>query len=316
MQRVGLIHHAKFPIDKYGGTERVVWWLAHGLAEEGILVTLVGAPGTQCSFADVIESDFKGNWWKEIPECDVLHFFTAPPSEPDVPYISTVGGNGKPGETFLTNTVFVSKNHAERHGSQSFVYNGVKPDEYEFSAVKEDYLFFLAKASWKVKNVDGAIRVARQAGRKLRIMGGSRPWLPSWRGVRWEGNVGGKKKAEIVSRGAALLFPVIWHEPFGIAVIEALMSGSPVIGTRRGSLPELLPTNVGAICDTEEELVGAIRGLSKYRASDCRDWAMTRFHYRQMTRDYLEKYKIVVGGRKLNNVPPRSIGNPGAILPL
>ena len=49
--------------------------------------------------------------------------------------------------------------------------------------------------------------------------------------------------------------PALWDEPFGITLIEALVSGTPVLGTRRGSLPEIVSPEVGALGDTLEELV-------------------------------------------------------------
>jgi hypothetical protein len=297
--RVALIHKFRFPVQGYGGTERLVWWIAKGLHEIGVDVTLVAEKGSQCPFARVV-TDF--DWARpfSLPDVDVLHLFNTPRELPERPHLITIGGNGKPGEKFLPNTVFVSQNHALRHGSKSFVHNALDPSEYIFQEKKSDSLLFLAKASWKVKNVNGAIRIARKSGRSLKILGGKRWFLNHWRGIHWEGMLSGEPKARIIAESQGLLFPVIWDEPFGIAVIEALVSGTPVLASRQGSLPELVTPEVGKICDTEAEFVEAVPSLKEFSAKRCRDYVMEKFHYHRMAKDYLSLYERVASGNSLS----------------
>jgi len=295
---IALIHPAQYPVTKYGGTERVVWWLAKGLNELGHQVKLVALPGSKCPFAEIVPS---------IPSsADLLHFFNTPSQEPEKPYLVTIEGNGKPGEEFFRNTVFVSQNHAERHGSQCFVYNGLDPADYIFAEKKDESLLFLAKASWRVKNVKGAIQVSRKTGRELNVLGGNRWWLPSWRGVHWRGMLGGREKSIFLSRAQALLFPVLWHEPFGIAVTEALISGTPVLATPFGSLKELVHPEVGRVCSSYREFIESVSDLQGFSPTRCRDWALSQFHYLEMTRKYLNYYEMVLGGKSLNEVTPKA----------
>jgi len=297
---ISLIHEARFPVQKYGGTERVVWWLAKGLSELGHQVNLVSLSGSSCPFAKVYE--IAG----PRPKADLEHFFSTPTFEPSTPYLVTIEGNAKAGETFLPNTVFVSQNHARRHGSNAYVYNGLDPSDYVFEEDKKGELLFLAKASWAVKNVAGAIRIARLSGKKLNIVGGSRWWCPVWRGVHWRGMLGGGEKANWIAKSQGLLFPVLWNEPFGIAVTEALVSGTPVLATPFGSLPELIHSEVGRICKNYGEFVEGVKSLGAFKAKDCRDWALSRFHYLDMAKKYVEKYETVLAGKKLNPVSPRA----------
>lgn len=313
---VGLVHEAKLPVSTYGGTERVVWWLAKGLSELGVRAKLVCLPGSECPFAEVLTADFRSDLEKQLPEIEVFHHFVTPPAEPTKPYLVTIGGNGQPGETFLRNTVFVSRNHAERHAATAFVHNGIDPADYEFRDKKKDHLVFLAKASWRVKNVKGAIAIARAAGRDLHIMGGSRWWLKSWRGIHWEGMVGGAEKARWVSEAAGLLFPVLWHEPFGLAVVESLVSGTPVLATPFGSLPELVPPRVGLICRSKAEFISGIRRLGEFSPKTCREWALENFHYREMAKKYLGLYERVLRGDSLNAGLPVASEPPQKLLPL
>jgi len=313
--RIALVHNAKLPVFGYGGTERVVTWLAKGLSEAGIDVILAAAPGSQNPYGEVAFPDFSKPVETQIPSADLFHHFVTPPYEPEVPYLVTIGGNGQMGETFLPNTAFVSRNHAQRHGADAFVYNGVDPDEYLFRVDKQDYLVFLAKAAWRVKNVSGAIRMARAKKRPLKILGGTN-WNPFRRGVQWKGMVGGKEKAELVSGARALLFPVIWNEPFGIAVVEALVSGTPVIASRRGSLPELLTRDVGFLCEKESEFIDAIDRLPEISPDRCREWALDKFHYRKMTDAYLKLYEEILKGQPINSRVPQATEPPQQLLPL
>lgn len=313
---VAIIHNAKLPVAGYGGTERFVWWLAKGLGELGIEVTLACAPGSQCPFAAIATPDFSQSVESQLSGIDVFHHFAPPAHPPSRPYLVTVGGNGREGETYLPNTVFVSRNHAERHLAECFVHVGVDPEDYAYRDSKQDYLLFLAKAAWRVKNVRGAIRFARRSGSPLRIVGGSRWWLPSFRGVTWEGTLGGPEKAEKIARARGLLFPVTWNEPFGIAVVEALISGTPVLTSAHGSLPELVHPEVGKICRSEREFLEGIDSLGQYRPQRCREWALENFTYQKMARSYRELYERVLKGERLNPRDPRATEPPQKYLPI
>jgi hypothetical protein len=298
--KIALIHAAQLPVHAYGGTERIVWWLSKALAARGVEVTLACLAPSTCEWAKVVHIDFDKPITDQLPDADLLHYFNTPAEEPIRPYLVTIEGNGKPGETFYRNTAFVSRNHARRHAAQCFVYNGVDPDDYIFSDKKDGSLLFLAKASWRVKNVEGAIRLAKRTGKPLHIVGGSKRFFNHRGGIHWEGMLGGKPKAEIISRASGLLFPVLWNEPFGIAVIEALVSGTPVLASGLGSLPELLVPEVGRICEDDDSYVEAIGQLDQFKPSDCRDWAMTRFSHHVMADKYLSLYEKVLAGESLN----------------
>lgn len=318
--KVALIHNARFPIEGYGGTERLVWWMAKGLHALGHQVVLVAAPGSQCPYAEVRVGDFVSPERDAIEGVDVEHHFAEPPHAPTGPYVVTIGGNGKKGQTYLPNTIFVSRDMAARHHSESYVPNAVDPDDYQFSKVKESHLCFLAKASWAVKNVKGAIRVARRSGTPIKIIGGGPRWVPRFfarrRGVEWQGMLGGAAKARLLAQSRGLLFPVLWHEPFGIAVIESLVSGTPVIASPFGDLPDLVPKEVGFICHSHSQMVEAVKELPRISPKICREFALENFHYHRMVKDYLQRYEQVVSGKPLNLKPPYADEDQGRLLPL
>jgi len=275
--------------------------MAKGLYKRGIEVVLYCDPESQCPYAKVVPfNDYKDS---KLP-IDLFHYFNTPSQVPNKPHLVTIGGNGKVGEKYSLNTVFVSQNHAYRHGASAFVYNGIDPEEYLFHKDRSKYLVFLAKASWAVKNVKGAIRIAQKSHRELRILGGSKRFFNGRREIFWEGMVDGTVKAQWLSKTAGLLFPVLWHEPFGIAVVEALVSGAPVLATPFGSLPELVGPQVGKICLSENEMIEAVGQLGQFSPADCRDWALSKFHYQQMVDKYISYYERILNGQTLNKIAP------------
>jgi len=302
-----------------------MYWLAKGLVERGHQVLMAALPGSRpppgCRLVEIEKrTRTLEEYSRLMPESlDIVHFMGGISRETlqelPVPALLTMHGNAGPGEIFPRNTVFVSRDHARRHGSDQFVYNGIDPSEFLFEPdSKEDWNLFLSKTSWRIKNLRGAIRYTRKAGTRLRIAGGYRPvWmrLQSWIHPRlsWEGPVSGSRKARLLSRAKALVFPVTWEEPFGLVVAEALISGTPVLATPRGSLPELISDEVGALLKSDEEWIEVLRQDSySWDPAACRDRAMRKFHYARMAECYEEVYGKILAEGVLN--PGNPIGRP------
>ncbi len=312
--RICLVHDTILPVYRYGGTERVLGWLARGLRENGHDVLIACRRGSSFPGIPVVGIDFQKPIAHQLPPAQLYHSFMPLKEKLLAPTVVTIQGNGKPGETFSRNTVFICRNHAQRHGATAFVYNGLDPAEYAFSEKKDRDLLFLAKASWKVKNVEGAIRIAKRAKRPLQILGGKHWLSPLHRRqeIFWRGMVGGDEKTSAVAKTSALLFPVKWHEPFGIAVIEALVSGTPAFVSPFGSLPELVPPHVGKVCASESEFLDALENLPSYSARACRDWVLENFDYRKMTKGYEVQYERLLAGEFLNEAEPKATQTPEA----
>jgi glycosyltransferase involved in cell wall biosynthesis len=294
------------PPKLYGGTERIIYWLGNALVELGHQVTLIanvqsGIPGAELRVISADENNPRA-WLKLVPaSTDIVHLWDTSQPISEKPFVVTVEGNGQPGQTFHANTIFVSQKHAANHGSRNFVHNGLDPDEYAFSETREDYAIFLAKARWPVKNLPGAIDVARRAGIELRVLG-SRNWplnlqklFPPIRGVRYLGMVGGKEKYDLLAHARCLIFPVRWHEPFGIANIEALASGAFVLGTPYGSLPEIITPQVGVLSAKADELADAAKSPKQLNPQKCREHILKNgFTNLDMARKYLKFYEQVL----------------------
>src|SRR5690606_27689 len=136
---------------------------------------------------------------------------------------------------------------------------------YEFHEhPKGDYLAFLGRIAPE-KRPDIAIKIARLARIPLKIAAKVdaadrryfedviEPLLHDPL-VEYIGEIGAERKSDFLGNARALLFPVHWPEPFGLAMIESMAVGTPVIGWRYGSVPEVIEDGVsGFIVDSDEE---------------------------------------------------------------
>ncbi|MBD3750699.1 MAG: glycosyltransferase [Sphingobacteriales bacterium] len=306
--------NAKIPAVKYGGTERVVWDLGKALTEKGHRVTFLVAEGSFCDFAEVRILNNEMSLQAQIPDdADVVHLNARHQHDVSKPYLITIHGNSTIDTLLDVQSVFVSQNHAERYGSSSFVHNGLDWRNYpapDLKATKSGF-HFLGRAAWKVKNLKSAINITKKANEKLEVLGGYRFNLKmGWRftfdtHVSFKGMVDNHQKAKYLQKSKGLIFPVLWHEPFGLALIESLYYGCPVFGTPYGSLAEIITKDFGFLSDKEDELVAAIKNASQYDAEKCHEYAKNKFSAQVMADEYLKLYEKVMNGEKLNNTNPQ-----------
>jgi len=121
------------------------------------------------------------------------------------------------------------------------------------------------------------------------------------------GMVSGARKLELLNNSRGLLFPVIWHEPFGLAVIESLYMGCPVFGTPYGALPEIVSDSVGFLSDQALELAAALEHSGSFDRRACHEYAADTFSARQMAIKYVNLYELILQGTPLNAKRPQLI---------
>ncbi len=305
---IAIVHNAILPARLYGGTERVVYALGRTLSRLGHEVTFLCREGSSASFAHIQPIDPSRSLAEQIPAgVDIVHFNDAVPNDFDGhPYIVTINGNLGSGAVAPPMAVFVSRNHAQRHGSEHFVYNGLDWDDYPKAdlSLRRDSYHFLGKAAWHVKNVRGAIRIIRQVPEaQLHVLGGTRlnfkmgfRFTPSPR-IHFHGMVDNNAKCDYISHSLGLVFPVLWDEPFGLCLTESLYFGAPVFGTRRGSLPEIITPEVGFLSNDEEELARHIAEGLDYSPQRCHEYAVDLFGAEPMAHAYLDVYQSVLDGQ-------------------
>lgn len=311
-----LVNNSVIPVFAYGGTERVIWDLGKTLVQMGHRVSYLVPEGSRCDFARLLPIRPDRPWHEQVPDdVDIAHFQFNPRFESDDalgrPYLFTEHGNGHKAKPLPLNTVFVSRDHASRYGSSQFVHNGLDWSAYgpvDFTRTRTHF-HFLGKAAWRVKNVKGAIAIAKRAGVELDVLGGDRfnfrrgVRLTFSRRIHFHGMVGGQQKAELLNASRGMVFPVRWHEPFGLAIIESMYFGCPVFATPYGALPELVPEHCGVLSDRASVLVDAIRTRSFDRRA-CQAHVMQHFSAEAMARAYLQYYERVLAGERLNAVAP------------
>lgn len=195
--------------------------------------------------------------------------------------------------------------HEVRHlAPWSLVPNGVQLGAYTFQpeVAFDAPLVFLGRIE-EIKGPHLAIEIARRAGRRL-IIAGNIPddkinWfkaniLPHVDGdhVSYVGPVDDARKNALLGMAAALLMPILWDEPFGIVMAEAMACGTPILGTRCGAVPEVVVDAVtGAIRDDVDGLVSAVGTLGAIDRAACRRRVEEVYSADAIVEAYLDVYR-------------------------
>jgi glycosyltransferase involved in cell wall biosynthesis len=192
-------------------------------------------------------------------------------------------------------------------GRWHLVPNGVALSTYAFSpALASDApLVFLGRIE-EIKGAHLAIEAAHRAGRRLVLAGNVPPEHRAWfeatiapridgDRVRYVGPVDDAQKSALLGAAAALLMPILWEEPFGIVMAEALACGTPVIGFRRGAVPEVVADGeTGFVADTLDEMAAAVARLPTLSRAACRARVEKLYSDRAVTEGYLRLYAELI----------------------
>jgi len=182
------------------------------------------------------------------------------------------------------------------------VYHGMPTNIIAPSYEPGSYLAFVGRLT-REKGPEAAIRIAKAAGKPLRMAAKipraeSRYYkehlqpLVDGEQTKLVGELNDAGKGDLLKGASALLFPIDWPEPFGLVMIEAMASGTPVIAFRRGSVPEVIEEGVtGFIVDNEEEAVAAVARVPELDRRLVRATFERRFSARRMAEDYLRFYE-------------------------
>jgi len=302
-----IVDNSRIPVEKYGGVERVIWWLGKELVKKGHRVSYLVADGSECPFGDIYVINEEVDFNDQIPDgTDVVHFNFPVDGELKCPYLITHHGNYPPLIKYNRNTVFLTKNHAERYNSETYVYLGLDLDEYGPVnwEQKRDYFLFLGHSQKAVKNLKGCIEIAGRLNERLGVIGGEGVSDK----VDYFGFIGGSEKSYHINGSKALLFPVLWHEPFGLAITESLYFGLPVFGSAYGSLPELIG-EFGVASNDLETIIEGAANYNEYNRRGCHEYVCDYFSAEKMTNEYLKLYEKVMNKEFLNDKAPICIPN-------
>ena len=184
-------------------------------------------------------------------------------------------------------------------------YHGLPRDLLKFNPGPGQYLAFIGRIAPE-KGPDAAIAIARRSGVPLKIAAkideADRDYYESVikplidpPQVEYVGEVDERGKSEFLGGARALLFPIDWPEPFGLAMIEALACGTPVIARPCGSVPEIITSGLDGFVATElDVLVAAVDRVDKISREQCRRTFESRFTVERMVDTYEAIYRVVV----------------------
>ena len=280
--------------------------LARGLAELGHQVFYLLRRGCEMPLPAGVElvSD-------PIDDADIYQTTGAPGAElvsafareRDLPWVLTchLDRSGLAGAASAAdNWIFVSRSLAQTHRKSRVVLNGLDPEDFLFAASKEPFLLFMAPAERAlVKGLTTAIAASRRAGIRLVVAGtgGSHYAIERLAAICREadasyiGDIRGAVKAQWLAAAKAVILPSRANEGCPLTLIEALMSGTPVLASHAGGIPEVVSRDVGYLCRSEDEYVDAVGCLDEISPERCRAHALEHFHYRRMVRDYIGEFE-------------------------
>jgi glycosyltransferase involved in cell wall biosynthesis len=310
--------------------------LTEGLVERGVDVTLFATADSITAArlqsvaprplaedrtldAKVWECLHIANAYEQAKELDVLHnhFDFLPLSFSgltETPVVTTIHGFSSEKilpvyQRYDAETSYVSISDADRHPSLHYlatVYHGIALEEFTPRDTPGDYLVFFGRIH-PDKGVAEAIALARRTGLRLVIAGiihdeayFSGEVAPHVDGdrVRYVGAAGPEERDELLGNALALVHLVNFAEPFGLSMIEAMACGTPVIGRRRGSVPEVVEDGItGYVVDDLEDAVRAVERVSALDRARIRARCAERFSRDRMVRDYLDVYRDVLAAR-------------------
>jgi glycosyltransferase involved in cell wall biosynthesis len=208
---------------------------------------------------------------------------------------------------------FCSISDSDRDPGLSYVstaYNGIDPGEFTFVDRPGDYLVALGRFHPE-KGIHLAIEIARRAGVRLKIAAIPQdeayfkteiaPHIDGDR-VVFLGSVERARRNELLGGALALVHMTTRPERFGLVLVEAMACGTPVLGARMGSLPEIvLDGETGYLCDDVAEAAGRVADLASLSRAACRARVEAEFTVERMVERYASAYESVLA----LGTPPR-----------
>lgn len=201
------------------------------------------------------------------------------------------------------------------------IHHGIDMKKYRLHEQKAEYFSFLGRIA-PAKGVHNAIEIARRSGIPLKIAGEVQPMYREYfesqikpqidgRFIEYLGNADLAMKNELLGCSMAMLFPIEWNEPFGLVMVEAMATGTPVLAFPGGSVEEIVSHGVsGFLCSGVEDALAHVRDLRSFKPAAIRAYCQRFFSEERMAKEYLALYREV--SLELPAVEHGNLGNQAA----
>ena len=319
------------PPSGYGPWEQIAFNIADGMRRRGLDVTLfatgnsrfegklasvihVGINEDPSLSGDVYGALHIAELFRRAREFDLIHNsfdwkpLTYALSTATPPMLTTIHGFSSPQilpvyYAYAHRSFFCSISDADRDPGLSYlstVYNGIDPEQFTFRAQPGDYLVALGRFHPE-KGIHLAIEIARSVGIRLKIAAIAQdedyfrteiaPQIDGDR-VQFLGAVEREARDDLLSNALALVHMTTRPERFGLTMIEAMACGTPVLGARMGSIPEIIVDGVtGFLCDSVKDATAKVPQLASLNRGACRARVEEAFTIDHMIDGYEAAYK-------------------------
>lgn len=326
--------HESTPPKGYGGVEKVVHYLVEGLVKRGhdVILFATGDSSTSAELRYLFERPRRPysedleimHLERALSELlglgvDIIHnhcngggMELLERASREVPLLTTLHGildRRRRLSAALRGLAFaaISDRQMALHPFLRFVgrvHNGIEVSEYPFREDKEDYLLYVGvMAPHKGPHI--AIKVAKKVGARLILAGKVdavyRDYFEKWIAphlggdIEFLGEVGEAEKRELMAGARCVLFTSIHEEPFGLVMVEAMACGTPVIGFRRGAVPEVIANGVsGYVVEDFRAMCKAVEDAGAIEPRACRRHAEENFDAGRMVEGYLGLYEALL----------------------
>ena len=321
----------------YGPWEQIAHTLAAGMSARGLDVTLfasanstspvriasvvpVGTSEDPALSGDVYGALHTAHCFARAREFDLIHNnfdwkpLTYALATTDPPLLTTIHGFSSPPilaayYAAAWRSFYCSISDSDRDPGLDYLattYNGIDPADFTFVATPGDYLLFLGRFHPE-KGTHLAIEIAKRAGVRLVIAAIPQdtayfdaqvaPHIDGDR-VRFVGAVDREERDGLLGGALALVHMTTRPERFGMTMIEAMACGTPVLGARMGSIPEIVVDGeTGFLCDDVDAAVTQVSSLARLDRRACRRRVETTFSHERMLDGYAAAYRIALDRR-------------------
>ncbi len=318
----------------YGPWEQVAGDIAAGMVARGLDVTLFATGDSQTAArlisvaprgleedrgldAEVFSALHTAAVFERAHEFDLIHNsfdwkpLTYALATPAPPLLTTIHGFSRPPilaayYAAAERSFYCSISDSDRDPGLAYLstaYNGIDPGAFTFNDRPGDYLVFLGRFH-EEKGAHLAIEIAKRAGVRLKIAAIHQdreyfrtrvePHIDGDR-IQFLGEVERDERDALLGGALALVHMTTRPERFGLVLVEAMACGTPVLGARMGSIPEIVVDGVtGFLCDDVDQAVARVPQLAALDRSACRERVEAEFTVTRMVDRYYEAYRQVL----------------------